>query len=127
MLQGDGISVVELDRILGAVLDAGFSAQCVAFGMGSGLLQKGKGKEQAHKKSVLASNFLFTTVLWLLLLFVLFVFFFFIFSQINRDTMSFATKLSHVRYADGSVRDIMKKPKTDSEKISLPGVLKVCC
>lgn len=39
--------------------------------------------------------------------------------------MSFATKLSHVRYADGSVRDIMKKPKTDSEKISLPGILKV--
>jgi nicotinamide phosphoribosyltransferase len=39
--------------------------------------------------------------------------------------MSFATKLSHVRYADGTVRDIMKKPKTDSEKISLPGILKV--
>jgi hypothetical protein len=42
VLQGDGISVVELERILSSVLEAGFSAQSVAFGMGSGLLQKGK-------------------------------------------------------------------------------------
>lgn len=47
VLQGDGISVVELDRILNAVLDAGFSAQSVAFGMGSGLLQKGKEKRKS--------------------------------------------------------------------------------
>ena len=84
VLQGDGIALTELQRILAAVLDAGFSAQSVAFGMGSGLLQK-----------------------------------------VNRDTMSFATKLSFIRYADGSERDVMKKPKTDSEKISLPGILKV--
>ncbi len=84
VMQGDGISVVELRRILAAVTAEKWSAQACLFGMGGGLLQK-----------------------------------------VNRDTMSFATKLSHVRYADGSVRDIMKKPKTDSEKISLPGVLKV--
>jgi len=43
----------------------------------------------------------------------------------NRDTMAFATKLSHIVYADGSEHDIMKFPKTDSSKISLPGVLEV--
>ena len=43
------------------------------------------------------------------------------FPQVNRDTMSFATKLSHMVYADGSARDIMKHPKTDSTKFSLPG------
>ncbi|RIA95880.1 nicotinate phosphoribosyltransferase family-domain-containing protein, partial [Glomus cerebriforme] len=41
--------------------------------------------------------------------------------KLNRDTMSFATKLSHITYADGTRRDIMKTPKTDSGKISLPG------
>ncbi|RHZ75245.1 hypothetical protein Glove_216g80 [Diversispora epigaea] len=41
--------------------------------------------------------------------------------KINRDTMSFATKLSHIRYADGTERSIMKIPTTDSNKISLPG------
>ena len=45
--------------------------------------------------------------------------------KVNRDTMSFATKLSHIRYADGRERDIMKMPKTDSGKISLPGQLAV--
>jgi nicotinic acid phosphoribosyltransferase len=84
VLQGDGISVTELRRILEAVTGAGFSAQSAVFGMGGGLLQK-----------------------------------------MNRDTMSFATKLSHIRYLNGSVKDVMKKPKTDSDKISLPGVLKV--
>ncbi len=39
--------------------------------------------------------------------------------------MSFATKLSHIEYADGTARDIMKAPKTDSSKFSLPGVLEV--
>jgi nicotinic acid phosphoribosyltransferase len=43
--------------------------------------------------------------------------------KLNRDTMSFATKLSHIRYADGTVRDIMKTPKTDAAKFSLPGTL----
>jgi len=41
----------------------------------------------------------------------------------NRDTMSFATKLSHITYADGIHRDVMKTPKTSSAKTSLPGRL----
>ncbi|CAJ0914496.1 14270_t:CDS:2, partial [Entrophospora sp. SA101] len=41
--------------------------------------------------------------------------------KLNRDTMSFATKLSHITYADGTQRDIMKTPKTDVGKFSLPG------
>jgi len=45
--------------------------------------------------------------------------------KVNRDTMSFATKLSFIEYADGKKRDIMKKPKSDISKISHPGVLKV--
>jgi nicotinamide phosphoribosyltransferase len=45
--------------------------------------------------------------------------------KVNRDTMSFATKLSYIQYADGTERDVMKKPKTDSDKISLPGILAV--
>lgn len=42
--------------------------------------------------------------------------------KLNRDTMSFATKLSRIEYADGSIRDIMKTPKTDKAKFSLPGI-----
>jgi nicotinamide phosphoribosyltransferase len=45
--------------------------------------------------------------------------------KVNRDTMSFATKLSFIKNADGSERDIMKKPKTDMNKISFPGALYV--
>lgn len=45
--------------------------------------------------------------------------------KLNRDTMSFATKLSHVHPADGPPRDTMKLPKTDSGKASLPGELAV--
>ncbi|KAI7829479.1 nicotinate phosphoribosyltransferase family-domain-containing protein [Gamsiella multidivaricata] len=45
--------------------------------------------------------------------------------KLNRDTLSFATKLSHIVYADGTRRDIMKHPKTDSEKTSLPGIFDV--
>jgi nicotinamide phosphoribosyltransferase len=41
--------------------------------------------------------------------------------KVNRDTMSFATKLSHITYADGTQRDIMKTPKSDLSKFSLPG------
>lgn len=32
--------------------------------------------------------------------------------RVNRDTMSFATKLSYIEYADGSFRDVMKVRKT---------------
>lgn len=84
VIQGDGIDIAIVSKILDSVLAAGFSAQNVAFGMGAGLLHK-------H----------------------------------NRDTMSFATKLSFIEYADGTQRNIMKAPKTDMSKYSLPGVLKV--
>ncbi|KAK9909867.1 hypothetical protein WJX75_008746 [Coccomyxa subellipsoidea] len=84
VIQGDGIDLQKLSEILAAVLEKGFSAEAVAFGMGGGLLQK-----------------------------------------VNRDTMSFATKLSHVVYADGTPADIMKTPTGDSAKISFPGSLAV--
>lgn len=45
--------------------------------------------------------------------------------KVNRDTLSFATKLSHIEYADGTKRDVMKLPKTDISKASMPGELKV--
>jgi nicotinamide phosphoribosyltransferase len=37
--------------------------------------------------------------------------------------MSFATKLCHMALAGGGARDVMKHPKTDASKISLPGGL----
>jgi nicotinamide phosphoribosyltransferase len=83
-IQGDGINNKVIKEILDAILEAGFSAQNVCFGMGGGLLQK-----------------------------------------MNRDTMQFATKLSLVVMNDGTVREVMKKPKTDGGKKSLPGVLSV--
>ena len=43
--------------------------------------------------------------------------------KVNRDTMSFATKLSHVTYADGTDADIMKSPTGDTGKISFPGTV----
>lgn len=43
----------------------------------------------------------------------------------NRDTMSFATKLSYIQYANGEERNVMKMPKTDMSKASMPGVLQV--
>ena len=39
--------------------------------------------------------------------------------------MSFATKLSFIEYTNGERRNVMKYPKTDSGKISLPGILRV--
>ena len=46
--------------------------------------------------------------------------------KVNRDTMSFATKLSHIKYARGAgFKDIRKMPKTDATKFSLPGLLDV--
>lgn len=84
IIQGDGIDLATMGRILDAALAAGFSAECMLFGMGAGLLQK-----------------------------------------VNRDTMSFATKLSHIVYSDGRGQDVMKRPMSDSGKISLPGELEV--
>ena len=43
--------------------------------------------------------------------------------KVNRDTLSFATKLSHVVYADGTPADIMKSPVSDAAKNSFPGKL----
>jgi nicotinamide phosphoribosyltransferase len=43
--------------------------------------------------------------------------------KMNRDTMSFATKLSHIQYANGENRDVMKTPKSSASKTSLPGKL----
>jgi len=45
--------------------------------------------------------------------------------KVNRDTMSFATKLMYIKYEDGKERNVMKKPKTDGGKCSLPGLIKV--
>jgi nicotinamide phosphoribosyltransferase len=83
-IQGDGIGYEDIQTILAKVMEAGYSVQNVAFGMGGGLLQK-----------------------------------------VNRDTMSFATKLMYIKYQDGTERNVMKKPKTDGAKSSLPGELKV--
>lgn len=84
VIQGDGIDLAILEKLLDKVLEEGFSAENVAFGMGGGLLQK-----------------------------------------VNRDTLSFATKLSCVIDESGEVRDVMKYPKTDGGKISLPGEFEV--
>jgi nicotinamide phosphoribosyltransferase len=84
VIQGDGINFAQIQKILSQVLEAGYSAENVAYGMGGGLLQR-----------------------------------------CNRDTMSFATKLSFIKYADGTETDIMKKPKSDMEKVSFPGILAV--
>ena len=85
VIQGDGISITKVAEICDAVLEAGFSAENVAFGMGGGLLQK-----------------------------------------VNRDTMGFATKLCQIHYAETDApRDVMKCPKTDASKFSLPGPLVV--
>lgn len=46
--------------------------------------------------------------------------------KVNRDTLSFATKLSHITYDSGEARDLMKTPKTDGGKQSLPGEFAIC-
>lgn len=40
VIQGDGINVITIGKILQAVVGEGFSAENVAFGMGGGLLQR---------------------------------------------------------------------------------------
>ena len=84
VIQGDGICIQTISKIVNAVHEAGYSIQSVAFGMGGGLLQK-----------------------------------------VNRDTMSFAVKLCHRVAEDGEAFDVMKMPKDDIGKESLPGVLAV--
>ncbi|PVV00445.1 hypothetical protein BB560_005171 [Smittium megazygosporum] len=61
IIQGDGVSLDSLYKILTSVKKAGYSIENIAFGMGGGLIQK-----------------------------------------VNRDTMSFATKLSMIVYKDGT-------------------------
>ncbi len=104
---GDGIDFDTLRRILDAVLDAGFSAQAVGFGMGGGLLQKARTRalHTVHANRQLTCGLRVR--------------------QVNRDTLSFATKLCHIQYRDGITRDVMKAPKTDASKFSLPGILQV--
>jgi len=80
VLQGDGIDYATIREI--QVIGNGFSATCVAYGMGGNLLQK-----------------------------------------VNRDTMSFATKLCYIETQDGQSRDVMKTPKSGTGKTSLPGEL----
>ncbi|KAJ3322131.1 hypothetical protein HDV06_003582 [Boothiomyces sp. JEL0866] len=41
--------------------------------------------------------------------------------KVNRDTMSFATKLCKIIYADGISRNVMKMPKDEPGKRSIPG------
>ena len=82
VLQGDGINYENIREIQEKVMESGFSAQCVAYGMGGSLLQK-----------------------------------------VNRDTMSFATKLCYIEENDGNTRDVMKTPKSGKGKTSLPGDL----
>ena len=90
--QGDGIDIKVLEKLLNAVLDKGYSPQSVAFGMGGGLLQK----VPALFALTLLLHMAYLTWLYCL--------------QVNRDTMSFATKLGFIEYADGTTRDIMKVP-----------------
>jgi nicotinamide phosphoribosyltransferase len=45
--------------------------------------------------------------------------------KVNRDTMSFATKLSYIRYREGGEKKIMKSPDGQADKWSLPGKLSV--
>jgi nicotinamide phosphoribosyltransferase len=90
VIQGDGMDAAAISRVLKGVLEAGFAASAVAFGMGGGLLQK-----------------------------------------VDRDTLAVATKLSHISTTTddgngGPIRtrtDVMKAPRTDAGKASLPGRL----
>jgi len=82
VLQGDGINYENIKEIQQKVMENGFSASCVAYGMGGSLLQK-----------------------------------------VNRDTMSFATKLCFIKENATKSRDVMKTPKSGKGKTSLPGEL----
>lgn len=84
VIQGDGIDINIVKKILDAVINIRFSVENVAFGMGGGLLQK-----------------------------------------VNRDTLSFATKLCYTQDYNGKETDIFKHPKTDNSKFSLPGITSV--
>ncbi len=84
VLQGDGINYAKVREILNAVLDKGYAASNVAFGMGGGLLQK-----------------------------------------VDRDTMSFATKLCYMMDENGADVDVVKDPAGQEGKLSLGGKMTV--
>jgi nicotinamide phosphoribosyltransferase len=84
VLQGDGINYEMVRKILNAVLDKGYAASNVAFGMGGGLLQK-----------------------------------------VNRDTMSFATKLCYMVDENHTEIDVVKDPAGQEGKLSLGGKMVV--
>ncbi len=81
VIQGDGINENSIDEILRVLLDNGYSATNIAFGMGGGLLQ-----------------------------------------QLDRDSLKFAMKCSHIFVGERSV-DVYKQPVTDSGKDSKKGRL----
>jgi nicotinamide phosphoribosyltransferase len=128
VIQGDGINIHVIAAICKAVIADGFSVENVAFGMGGGLLQKVfsftltpdtcweahcvpphlPGDGQHPWPASLVTSWTQQCGL-----------------QVNRDTMGFATKLCHIHYVDGGARDVMKCPKTDQSKFSLPGALAV--
>jgi nicotinic acid phosphoribosyltransferase len=45
--------------------------------------------------------------------------------KLDRDTLSFATKLCYVKFSDGKERNVMKAPYGVNEKWSSPGIMKV--
>lgn len=85
ILQGDGLNLDLLFKVASNVEYLGFSAQNVAYGMGSGLLQ-----------------------------------------ECRRDSVRLATKLCNIVTKDGVERPVMKSPKSDTSKQSLPGKFRVC-
>jgi len=87
IIQGDGINENSIQKILDTLLEAGFSASNIGFGMGGGLLQ-----------------------------------------QLDRDTLKFAMKCSHIfRTENGETFsvDVFKDPVTDHSKSSKAGRLDV--
>lgn len=83
IIQGDGIDLPMIEKILQRVVNSGFAASNVIFGCGGSLLQK-----------------------------------------LNRDTCSFAMKCASA-IINGEERDVRKEPKTDSNKSSKGGRMKL--
>lgn len=118
MIQGDGINLASLSRILEAVLEAGYSAEV--------RVSKQDCAVPTSMRFFRCWVLLFSCLLHVLERFVLSQAVAFgmgggLLQKVNRDTMSFATKLSHIVYADGTKADIMKSPTGDPSKISFPG------
>ncbi|MEM8650260.1 MAG: nicotinate phosphoribosyltransferase [Pseudomonadota bacterium] len=80
VIQGDGMTIESIARLVDQLVIGGWSIDNIAFGMGGGLLQ-----------------------------------------HVNRDTMRFAMKANAMKAADGSWKDVSKKPATDPTKASKAG------